>query len=546
MRSPDGSGRRLHAAVVAVALAGLILRVGLVDRQGLWADEFFSLAIATGHSLEHPADVADPSRGDFVEAGPALPPSAYGRYLEHDTPAASPARVIRAVLLSDTSPPLYYLALYAWTRVFGTGDAALRLFSVASWLACLPPLLAMARRVLGRKAVLPACFLFSASPLCLHYATEGRMYAMLWFLVLTTAWLTLGLHRCRPSAARWSAWIVASACGMLTHYFFVFPWAGCVAWLFIHPGRSRRWGLLAALALTGLAITPWYANLPQSLGAWRVTRDWLKVGPDSYNPARTFVRLFWHDFDPSGGFASRVLMAAVLVALVGLAAWKDGTRWLSTRRQLLWYWLLAAVAGPFAFDLLRGTYTVLYPRYSISGMPAAYLLAAVALGRLDHRIRVVFGVLFAAAWLPGIRHEWLEESRSLSPYRQAAALLAKDADGTDVVIVHSIPSGVVGVSRYMQPYLVGPDRPGIAAWVGQLGRRRVPGDIESLTRGRRRVRFLNIHAVGEPAPEEDWLRRNAIVARELRFQDCHLVDFVPRGSDTFVEVSHAGGPSETP
>ena len=540
--------RRLAAPAVfgvllaTIVLAGLALRIGLIGRSGLWADEFFSLAIATGHSLEHPAAAADASLGDFVEARGALPPSGYARYLEHETPAAGPGRVVRAVLLSDTSPPLYYLTLYAWTRAFGTGDAALRLLSVAFWLACLPPLCSLARRVSGRNAVLPACLLFCASPLCLHYATEGRMYSMLWFLVMTTASLTLGLHRRRRSALlMWSSWVFASSCGMLTHYFFVFPWAGCVAWLFIHPGRSRRSILVAAVCIMGLAIGPWYANVPRSLGAWRVTGDWLKIGPDSYNPAQSFLRLFWNYFSPDAGSASKFLMCAVLASLICLVAWRDSLRWFSTRRQLLWFWLLASTTGPFVFDLLRGTFTVTYPRYSISGMPAAYLLAAVALNRLGDHARVIYGVLFVAAWSFGIRNEWRQDSRALSPYRQAAAVLSKDTDLTDVVIIHSIPSGVVGLSRYMEPYFTGTKGPDVAAWVGQLGRRRVPQDIESLAEGRRRVRFVNIHAVGEPSHEDDWLRRNGTIVRDLQIQACHLIDFIPRDSETF-----GGSPRASP
>ena len=64
----------------------------------------------------------------------------FKRYLAHDDPPASPARVVRAVLLSDTSPPLYYLLLYGWTLVFGTSDVALRLFSTTCSLACFPSL----------------------------------------------------------------------------------------------------------------------------------------------------------------------------------------------------------------------------------------------------------------------------------------------------------------------------------------------------------------------------------------------------------------------
>jgi hypothetical protein len=88
----------------------------LLTRHSLWPDELFSLAMATGHSLEHPAKDADVSQGDFVETYEPAKANEYRKILKHDSPPASPARVLRAVFKSDTSPPLYYLMLYAWTR----------------------------------------------------------------------------------------------------------------------------------------------------------------------------------------------------------------------------------------------------------------------------------------------------------------------------------------------------------------------------------------------------------------------------------------------
>ena len=72
--------------------------------------------MATGHSLEHPATVADPNLGDFMERSDPLPPAVFRQYAEHETPPAGASRVVRAVRLSDTSPPLYYLLLNVWTR----------------------------------------------------------------------------------------------------------------------------------------------------------------------------------------------------------------------------------------------------------------------------------------------------------------------------------------------------------------------------------------------------------------------------------------------
>ena len=36
-----------------------LLRIGVAGQSGLWGDEIFSLAMATGHSLEHPAAAAN-------------------------------------------------------------------------------------------------------------------------------------------------------------------------------------------------------------------------------------------------------------------------------------------------------------------------------------------------------------------------------------------------------------------------------------------------------------------------------------------------------
>jgi len=87
------------------------------------------------------------------------------------------------------------------------------------------------------------------------------------------------------------------------------------------------------------------------------------------------------------------------------------------------------------------------------------------------------------------------------------------------VIVHSIPSGVLGIARYLEP-----DVP-VAAWVGELGLRRMPDDLAALLTGRHRVALIRIHDVGEPAPEEAWLRANATVIRDERRDGATIVYF---------------------
>lgn len=509
-----------------------LLRLGIVGRSGLWADEIFSLAIATGHSLEHPAAAADPTLGDFVESDHPVRAEELQRYLKHDRPPASPTRVIRAVLLSDTSPPLYYLLLYSWTLIFGTSDVTLRLFSIACSLACMPLLASVARRTGGWGAVFPACVLFAFSPIGVYFSTEGRMYSLLWFCVLATAWASLALRQRGGGIALHALWIVASVAGFLTHYFFVFPWMAMVAFLVLRPGKFQRQRLLICIFLVGLAILPWYSTLPESLGRWRVTQGWLKMEPAKFDR----VRETWSNFSQffSGGsilwgYRPRPATAALtLFAVITAAmAWRLRSRMFQGRRLFLWLWFIAGCATPSMVDLLQGTYAVQQPRFALAGLPAAYLLAAVGLSCLARRTRLAALLLVAFAWAPHLANIYRKPSRNWQPVRDVARELSSSGSSSDLILVHSIPSGVLGVARYAS----GP--PMLASWVGQLGTRRVPESLHALAAGRTRILFVKVHTVGEPAREEKWLRANAVVFQEKRLESASIVDFRPKGSETF-------------
>jgi hypothetical protein len=153
-----------------------VLQVGLALRPSLWADEIFSLAMATGHSVEHPATKARPDWGDFVESAAPVSTDELRQYVEDRPPVAGFGRVLRAVELSDTSPPLYYLLLRAWTRLTGVSDLALRSFSILCSAVCLILLSALGREIAEPRAGWIAAGLFVVAPMSLYYSTEGLMY----------------------------------------------------------------------------------------------------------------------------------------------------------------------------------------------------------------------------------------------------------------------------------------------------------------------------------------------------------------------------------
>lgn len=506
--------RRTRVLLAGLVVLAAVLRVWVAVQPGLWADELFSLSMATGHSVEHAAAAADPARGDFVEPHGAEPASAFRRYLAFETPGPDFAGVLRAVAISDTSPPLYYLLLDLWMRAAGTSDPALRLFSALAALLAMPLLWSVGRTIGGIRIAAVACLLFALAPPALYYSGEGRMYALTWLLGLALARLALALARSGPRAALVAGFVLVAAAGLLTHYFFAFVWLAILAWLVLFGARVR-WPALLAMTIAVVAlIAPWYAGVPARLAAWRVTGDWLDTPLTPAELAFGIVRLGASLVSGRGSWGgwewSIWIELAAFAGLALIALARNPRPLLAPEKLLPALWLAASVLGPVVLDLLRHTATSRIERYALPGIPAAMLVVATL---VDHVFRPVGIVVLAATvvtWLPGIRDVPRTAPRPWEPYPTIAEEVRGWRAPMDLVIVNSIPSGVLGVARYADP-----ETP-VASWIVQLGRRRMPDDAEALSAGRCRIAFVRTHHLGKIAPVEKWLRQNAHVERELQ------------------------------
>ena len=162
----------------------------------------------------------------------------------------------------DVHPPLYFLLLNGWTRLFGDTPWALRGFSFLASASAGLGFAWLALRVFDRRpaAVLTA-WLFWLSPVLFYYAVEIRMYAlaMLWWLLALVA-----LDRILAPAKGTNRWavpgfVLAAAAMLYTHYAALFVMAGTFGfWVIEVIGRraAPRPLVIAATALTLLGL-PW-------------------------------------------------------------------------------------------------------------------------------------------------------------------------------------------------------------------------------------------------------------------------------------------------
>jgi mannosyltransferase len=143
-------------------------------------------------------------------------------------------------LRSESSPPLYYMALGAWIQVFGSGEAALRALSVAASSVAILLVYMLGKEILTRPQALLAAGLFALSATQIYFAQEARPYALLLMPVAGT--LLACARYLRGSAGAWNL-ACYGACAVLciyTHATMVFFVAGCGIAVLSYVGVSRR------------------------------------------------------------------------------------------------------------------------------------------------------------------------------------------------------------------------------------------------------------------------------------------------------------------
>src|SRR5438270_3317827 len=113
--------------------------------------------------------------------------------------ASHPLSQIPGLLRHDGSPPLFYILLHLWIRVFGTSEAATHALPLLFGLLTIPVGMWAGWSLFGRRAGLMAATLFAFNAWLTLYAQETRMYELMALLglVATVAFIHAFINRRR-------------------------------------------------------------------------------------------------------------------------------------------------------------------------------------------------------------------------------------------------------------------------------------------------------------------------------------------------------------
>ena len=200
-------------ALIALTALAAALRLPTLGSQSLWLDEALTGRLARG------------SLGDLLDR----------------------------VATEEANPPLFSLFKWAWTRVAGTSEVALRLPSALFGIALVPVAYAIGRRLGGQRAAVALAAVVAVHPLLVYYSQEARGYAAVALACAVGFLCFLDALEGRRRAAMW--WALASAIALGCHYFAIFPVAIEAAILLARRGRAVL-PALGGVALAGAALLP--------------------------------------------------------------------------------------------------------------------------------------------------------------------------------------------------------------------------------------------------------------------------------------------------
>ncbi|MBV8735080.1 MAG: glycosyltransferase family 39 protein, partial [Solirubrobacterales bacterium] len=276
-----------------------------------------------------------------------------------------PMSAIPGILRHDGNPPLYYLLLHFWMRMFGASESATHALSLVFGLLTIPVAMWAGWSLFGRRVGLIAAILFAYNAWLTTYAEETRMYELMALLglIATAAFLHGFLYRRRRYLFLFA---VALALMLYTHSWGIFFFAGSlIALIPVFVVTDDRRGLLRDAMLTffgaGVLFIPW---LPNFIYQARHTG-----APWSHAPGLGTPLLISRDL--LGG--DRVTIALILGCVAGLAALF--TRRLRRSHDAVGLWTLIAIAaGTLAIAWLGSQITPAYvSRYFAPVLPAILL-----------------------------------------------------------------------------------------------------------------------------------------------------------------------------
>ncbi|WP_293216192.1 MULTISPECIES: glycosyltransferase family 39 protein [unclassified Microcoleus] len=374
---------KLGFLVVILLILGLFFRFTNIDTKFYWYDEVFTSLRISGYTQTEV--LHEISSVQLVGAQDLM------KY-QRSNPAKNFGDTVKGIAIEEPQlPPLYFLAVKCWGKLFGDSPLSTRSFSVWMSLLAFPALYWLCRELFPAPEVAwIAVGLLAVSPLHVLYAQEARPYSLWPVLILVSCASLLRAMRLQTKLS-WSIYAVATILGFYTHLFSLLVALGHGIYVWGMQGyrlNRKVVNYVMAIGLSLVAFLPWMVILVINKKAAKEATLWANGDSNLLslinNWSGNIGRVFW-DFGLNSQATSINLIGLMAATLILLAIVSYAVYFLccETKKQV-WLFLLVlmavtAVAVMLPDVILGGIRSTkpryLFPTYLAMQISVAYLLA---------------------------------------------------------------------------------------------------------------------------------------------------------------------------
>lgn len=352
---------------------------------------------------------------------------------------------------NDFNPPLYYLLLNFWMKLFGTSEIAMRSLSLLGF-ALLVILMYHFARLLWKSTHVAwfATLLTLSNPMLVYYAFELRMYSL--FALFATA----SMYFFVKNNLIW--YLLTTAAGLYTQPFMAFV----VFVQMIHLGAMGKWKTaIRNSVLVAILYVPWIPTL---------LAQFSRSGPMWMYPidANLVISVLGNLFTGYEGTPGHLWLTmpwiSIAIIIFSTAVYIQKPK---KEQALLLFWLYIPLILVLSISLIKPVYV---NRYVIFLTVAEILIIAGAVNKMHKRLQIplMWTLIILSLWGNVIAIDFHRKVDIRSTFQNAMPLIDQNT------VIYAETPLVFYESLYYAPpktnvYLYNPDRITPPRYVGSEG-----------------------------------------------------------------------------
>lgn len=275
-------------------------------------------------------------------------------------------------------PPLYYLLLHAWIKLFGTSEVATRSLSFLAFVLATVIVIYWAEKLYPKHWLswfVP--IFFFCNPMLIYYAFEVRTYG--WYIFFATVSMYTYLTK------KWRWFTISTVLAFYTHTYAIFiPLTQAIHYFLTnrihvrHPTQLLRQPAIRSFMTIGVLIAPWLVRVARESSqlkqSWYYPVDWHLIASILGNMFVGYEGTPWY------GWGYTKLLSVVLLILFVIALIPKATRKTCIFFLLMMFVPLVVVIG---ISFIKPLFV---NRYLIPVTIAQVMMVSSAIAAIRHRL----------------------------------------------------------------------------------------------------------------------------------------------------------------